>query len=185
MRCRLLIAAAFVVLAGCDIGAREVNAGTARGRGDAPAVPLAEGAPCVDVEGGDGPEKGNDGITLRFCASTLTPTVGEDVTFTVEATDPDAELFELTGCSPNAITFGDEDAHCSAMPSCLAPGRFDRGPAPHEGRLSEQRVHAYAQPGTFRAKVELQSGSQCPHPFASNAVAELELTVVIEARPLG
>ena len=131
-------------------------------------------ARCVMEESVDAPD--NYGITLRFCASTVSPRLGDEVAFSVLATDPDAPLLPLTSCSPNLIAFGDEEGGCFTTASCAAPEDVVV-PAKEPGKLVEQHRHAYTAGGTYRARVELLSGGQCSHPFASTASGGLFVTV--------
>lgn len=117
----------------------------------------------------------NVGISARLCVSDVTPRVGQAVTFTVRARDPDARLFGITGCFPNDLVFGDSDMWCEGGPVCAAGSGHDA--VREEGTVDAKRTHTYVKPGRYTARLELQSGSQCPHPYASSAKLRLMVRV--------
>lgn len=132
-----------------------------------------DGSYCVrtrptDVEGENQP------ISMELCVSDVAPDLGAQVRVTVVAEDPDAVLFPLNQCAPNTIRFGDEEAECVGVPSCLAP---TDDPAPTPGRISETVEHEYSKAGVFTITAILQSGSQCPHPYSSMATLEIRVAV--------
>ena len=93
---------------------------------------------------------------------------------TLEVRDPDAEVFAFDQCAPNTVRFGDEEVVCESTPGC-AP--FDVQSAPTPGELVEEFVHVYAEPGVYTVQAIVQTGSLCPHPFASAVTVELDVHV--------
>lgn len=183
MRCVVGLAAVFVlVLIGC--GPSDVTATTAAApRGASPAAPASATA-SASGKGAVNPRcresvardhRGNRGISARLCVSDATPAVGQQVTFSVEARDPDARLFGLTGCYPNDLRFGDEEMICEGGPACAFGS--GRGEAKEEGLVDVKRTHAYMKPGKYTARLMLQSGSQCPHPYANRLEMTLKVAV--------
>lgn len=172
---------AAVLLAAC---------GPAGAPGAAPASPTATASAVASVAPTQeaGPERHcettkpnpgsrrNRGITATLCVDDRTPQVGQRVTFSVEARDPDARLFGLSNCEPDVLTFGDETEFCAGGPACAPDQPGDTYPK-REGRLKQRRRHVYAAPGDYTAHLQLQSGSQCPHPYASRLSLKLDLTV--------
>lgn len=126
---------------------------------------------CVEVEGGAGDN--NQPVTLRVCASTTIATVGEEVAFSVNAADPDARLFPLSECMPNGIYFG-EGPQCSVTPGC-APRSEPVAAEP--GNISQEYRRSFAKAGLYPVSVQVQSGSQCSHPYASSATAKIDIFV--------
>ena len=115
----------------------------------------------------------NQAVQLKLCASTTIASEGEEVVFSVSATDPDARLFPLSECMPNGIYFG-EGPRCSSTPGC-AP--LSQPVSAEPGTLSEQHRHTFAEAGLYPVVVQVQSGSQCGHPFASSATASIDIFV--------
>ncbi len=113
-------------------------------------------------------------MTLDLCISDVAPAVGETIEVSVDAVDPDAELFPLGECAPNTVRFGDEEKVCSGGPACA---EFAVEPDPVPGAISETVEHSYSTAGVYTITAILQSGSQCPHPYASGATADLRVTV--------
>lgn len=157
-----------VVRSADQVGRPEVGAG------DVDVAGMAEQQVCDEVEAEHGGDVRNKGISARLCVSNGTPGAGEEVVFTVVAHDPDAQLFGLTECRPNALTFGDEEAICGIAGSCGDP---QSEPPKEEGRFREEVRHVYEAAGEYTATLVLQSGSTCPHPYASRASLQLHILV--------
>lgn len=155
-----------------DVAPTEVGVATAS---EVPADSPGQGEErrCERVEPDDSDAR-NAGISARLCVSDATPRTGEEVIFTVAAHDPDAPLFGLTGCRPNSLTFGDEEALCEGEPACGEP---EGEPRKVPGRFRDEVRHAYEEAGEYTATLVLHSGSQCPHPYASKASLELDIFV--------
>lgn len=185
MRAALGCLALMVLLAACDPSppprATDESAPSKSEAAANPETPKSENPPaaarkghCRDVAPGDDDTSDNQGITARLCVSDRTPKVGTPVVFTVDARDPDARLRGLTNCAPNQLTFGDEKLNCSGGPGCAAGGSR---PPKQAGQFSDEVNHVYKRIGRFTASLELQSGSQCPHPYASTATVKLRVVV--------
>jgi hypothetical protein len=110
----------------------------------------------------------NQSLTLEVCASPSNVRVGETVTFTLKASDPDAAM-DADGCQQPTAGFGDETdqtAHCMSICS--------RETFPPEATtLGRTWSHAYAKPGTYTARFTADSCA----PKASHGQAELQIVV--------
>lgn len=114
-------------------------------------------------------------MAVTVTASPAHPAVGETVTFSVTASDPDAAI-DPGGCGRHHA-FGDEHSGTTCAPSCASPD-----PAttfqPVPGRVQETFTHAYAAAGTFTAVFDYHSGGECTgDPYASSGEATITVTV--------
>lgn len=116
------------------------------------------------------PEPGPNGpITAAFVDAPATAIVGEQVTFTVAWTDPDAEL-AYDHFSPDGVGMGQ---------ACTMEMRFGPwtppDPVADGGELSY--THAFDAPGTYVVVVSIGTGG-CNNPYGSDKAVETSITVV-------
>lgn len=146
-------------------------------------APVAEPEPggssgsCSGSGGAAGGDGGNQPMTVEVCVEPAVAKVGQEVVFTVKASDPDARI-TTEGCGAPTVTFGDEEraviAQC--MAACAAPSRFAPKPRPEPGTFSATHRHAYAKAGTYTARFGFQS-TMC-NPYSSRG--EATATVVVQ-----
>lgn len=120
----------------------------------------------------------NQPLTLEVCGP-VSAKVGQSVTFTVVATDPDAPVFEdqCFGGDPE-VDFGDGGPQARCTVACDAPIR-DRKTAPEAGALKKALTHMYSKAGTYTATFTYRSGSACDrdNPYASTGSVSMTVTV--------
>lgn len=107
--------------------------------------------------------KNNRPMRATLCVSNRSPRVGERITFTVRAHDPDAEVLPFHTCGPTRLLFGDEGRICAGSISC--PKNTPIAQAKRRGRLRDAVDHTYTRPGTYDVSLTLQSGAECPHTY--------------------
>ena len=115
----------------------------------------------------------NAPMNITIHASSTTLTVGETVTVTGAATDPDAEIVcHQVEWGPTYVLFG-----------VMLRSKFGRWDTPEKklGHVTETVSHAYDKPGTYRIAFEAISGG-CPdsstNPYTSEGTASVTVTVV-------
>ncbi len=107
----------------------------------------------------------NDPLTLEVCLDDRTPDVGQPVTATVTATDPDAALDGACG----AVVAWDGPEACGG-PDAAPDGRRRPTPAEVPGHHSVTRTHTYLEVGAYTVVATSTSGPCCVgHPYASTA----------------
>ena len=108
--------------------------------------------------------------------SPAAPKVGENVTITLRATDPDSRIDQSSvWCNEGGYTFGDgESTRCIADCATARFGPWDP-PAPHPSDLVIRMNHKYATVGSYEAKFTA-SGDVCG-PRPSSASASVVITV--------
>ncbi|MEY2566185.1 MAG: hypothetical protein QOE35_714 [Actinomycetota bacterium] len=113
---------------------------------------------------------GNDNqpLTLEVCASPSHPKVGETVTFSLKASDPDAAM-DADGCQQPTAGFGDEADQSVRCMSICSRESFP----PQATAVGRTFTHAYAKPGTYTATFTADSCA----PKASHGEATLEIVV--------
>lgn len=113
----------------------------------------------------------NQPLTVEVCVSPSNAKVGEEVVFTVVATDPDGPVAD-DECSGPRFAFGDERSgtvQCEA--SCAAPAE---PPPKQPGKLVREFRHAYDKPGTYTAAVTIGAGCNAA---GSAGSGEVQVTV--------
>jgi hypothetical protein len=108
----------------------------------------------------------------EVCASPVPAKAGEPVTFTITAVDSDRGFSE--GCSDGVTAdYGDDNSGETKCMACSTD--VPEGP----GKLSRQRTHTYAAPGTYAAKFTIKSGADCgrAHPNDSSTTLTLSIRV--------
>jgi hypothetical protein len=123
------------------------------------------GAASASQAGGGEPDQP---LALEVCASPTNPKVGETVTFSLKANDPDAAV-DADGCQQPSAGFGDQpdrSVHCMSICS------RDTFP-PEATTLTRTFTHAYAKPGTYAAHFTADSCA----PKASHGEVSLQITV--------
>lgn len=110
----------------------------------------------------------NEPMKLEVCARPSRAKVGETVTFTMTASDPDAAI-DTNGCQQPLAGYGDEG---EGTVQCMALCRREDFP-PEATTLTKTFTHAYAEPGTYTARFSVGSCA----PKASQASVELQITV--------
>lgn len=110
----------------------------------------------------------NEPMKLEVCARPSRAAVGETVTFTMTASDPDAAI-DTNGCQQPLADYGDEG---EGTVQCMSLCRRDDFP-PAATTLTKTFTHAYAKPGTYTARFSVGSCA----PKASQASVELQVTV--------
>lgn len=127
-----------------------------------PGVPEAGSASCsaggaAGVAAG-APEPANQPLVVTVCVEPATAEVGQPVTFTVTAVDPDAPVPEV--CGNPTVQFGDgssADDDCG-LGCTLSKPVTPRRTEPQPGKLTRIFTHAYAEPGSYNARFSFQSG---------------------------
>ena len=115
----------------------------------------------------------NAPMDMTIQASSTTLTVGETVTVTGTATDPDAQIM----C--HQVEWGPTYIYFAAM----TRAKFGRWETPEKkpGHVTETVSHVYDTPGTYRIAFEAISGG-CPdlwaNPYTSQGTASVTVTVV-------
>jgi len=119
----------------------------------------------------------NQPLSLEICLDDVTPTVGQLVTLTVTADDPDATIGEAN-C----------DIYVSFVTSPGSDCRDFRGPtsAPEptppaaHGHVVKTYTYTYAKAQTYLVFVTVWSSPESgkPHPYASKADASLHVSVL-------
>ena len=117
----------------------------------------------------------NQGATLEIVKiSPATPTVGQTVTFTLRAVDPDSR-FVLDGiwCDNSGYSFGDNSSGYACAVSCAALDEYGPWDPPlaQPSDLTFTMAHAYTAAGTFHAKFGVTAEACGPRTsMASTAV---------------
>jgi hypothetical protein len=113
---------------------------------------------------------GNDNqpLTIEVCASPSHPKVGETVTFSLKASDPDAAM-DADGCQQPTAGFGDEADQSVRCMSICSRESFP----PEATAVGRTFTHAYAKPGTYTATFTADSCA----PKASHGEATLQIVV--------
>lgn len=119
--------------------------------------------------------KNNRPMKATLCVSSRSPRVGERITFTVRANDPDAEVLPFHACGPSRLLFGDERRICAGSISC--PKKTPAAPAERVGRLRDTSHHIYTRPGTYNVSLTLQSGAACPHSYGDYTSIDAKVVV--------
>lgn len=119
--------------------------------------------------------KNNRPMKATLCVSSWSPRVGERITFTVRASDPDAEVLPFHACGPSRLLFGDEGTICAGSISC--PKKTPVGPTERTGRLRDASRHTYTRPGTYEVSLALQSGAECPHIYGDHISVTAKVVV--------
>ena len=113
-------------------------------------------------------EGDNQALTVEVCATPSRVAVGETVTFSFKAHDPDAAI-DADGCQQPRAAYGDEG---EGTAQCLALCSRDTYP-PEATTLAKTFTHAYARPGTYTATFTVGSCA----PKASSGQVEVQITV--------
>jgi len=120
----------------------------------------------------------NAPMTLSVTASRTTVTVGETISVTGTASDPDAELnCHKVEWGPTYINFG-----------LTATAMYGRWVTPDKtpGSVTETFTHVYDTPGTYQVVFEAESGS-CggggTNPYSSQGTADVTVTVLDAPTP--
>jgi hypothetical protein len=117
----------------------------------------------------------NQPMTMEICIDDVTPRVGQLVTLTVTADDPDASIGE-----------GDCDIYVSWMSNpgnlCrdyMSIGEAQPTPAKEHGHIVKSYTHTYTKAQTYIVEVDAASSEFTGkrHPYASSATAQLHLSV--------
>lgn len=108
------------------------------------------------------PPMRNDPLTVEVSVSPPSPRAGQQVTFSVVATD-DAKIDR--GCT--AFSAGDDSPSSTcAVRDCIAFGPWSLPPK-RADRLEIAVEHTYRLPGTYQARFTFRSG-ECPSPYGSS-----------------
>ena len=118
----------------------------------------------------------NDPLALTLTRKPNRAVVGEPVTFTIVASDPDAPVR-----STQIIRFGDgEEIGTTKVDRCA--DRYGPWTLPPETAGSTENVvrHVYAKAGTYTIEVVVESGEDCApnlHPYANQATMTMKFEV--------
>jgi hypothetical protein len=112
----------------------------------------------------------NRPVTIEVCASPSNPRVGETVTFSLKASDPDAAM-DAEGCQQPSATYGDESpdemqAHCMSLCS-------RQSYPPEAGAIGRTFTHAYDKAGTYTATFTADSCAP------KNSHGQVQLQIVV------
>lgn len=135
-----------------DDGGREPDIGHSSGACGVSASGVAVGGGEVAEEPANAP------LTVQVCVEPAKVKVGQEVTFTVTVTDPDADIYDEL-CAGPEVDFGDEEivARTLCAHACDAGGRAPSITEPRPGELTRTFTHAYAKPGTYTARFGYRS----------------------------
>jgi hypothetical protein len=106
------------------------------------------------------------------------PKVGQNVTFTLRATDPDSKFSDSSiWCNGGGVSFGDGSAGMVCIADCTGPGfgTWDP-PEPKPSDLTFHSDHTYLRAGTFDVKITVEADVCGVRP--SPASASTTVTVV-------
>lgn len=113
-------------------------------------------------------------LTAELCVSSSMLGVGEPVTVTLTAKDPDAAIAGLTECAPHTVTFGDEEEVCFNEAACA---ESEEPPLAAPGILNTSLTHTYESSGNYTVRAVLSSGDLCPNVFSSTATLSVDVLV--------
>ena len=120
----------------------------------------------------------NQPLAVVVEASATEVRVGERITFSVTATDPDA-VVKPPGTCRTFHWFGDEEARpAGCNVSCAHQDQYDEIP-PTPGELTETFTHVYGRPGTFDATFHYGSDRPCHEGFRYGSEGEATVTVTV------
>jgi hypothetical protein len=135
----------------------------------------------------DPPPPTNQPITLQVTPSATEVSVGQEVTLSIVADDPDATL--KVACMPSGpiVRWGDPNQNIYACdPGCPEPGprhgAWDT-PAPEPGHFDGVEKWTYNTPGTYTVNVYVSSSQACAFgyggysPYGSYASTVITITV--------
>ena len=107
---------------------------------------------CSGSGAGTTDGEANQPLTVGVCVEPAKAKVGQEVTFTVTVTDPDAEIYEGM-CEGPSTRFGDEEMVASTLcgHACGAGGRAPHVTERKAGEVTRTFKHAYAKAGTYTA----------------------------------
>lgn len=144
-----------------------------------PAKPNRQPA-CAKAASHAEPQPGTDAqkdpVTVRICVNDITPAIGQKVTVTLVADDPDAVLVDEE-CGWE-IMWGDEPllgSFCRDFRRGGTPPPFVEEP----GHIERSAQHVYASAGVFTIRGSAWSGAYdgYTNPYSSRAEAELTIRV--------
>ncbi len=105
------------------------------------------------------------------------PAVGQQVTFNVSVSDPDATPISEGACGTgNAVSFGDDSGvptSCGA--ACTSGGAANASPSP--GSATFSYTHTYAASGTYTVTMVYTSGNRCTDAYSSTNKLTFNITV--------
>ena len=119
----------------------------------------------------------NAGSTMQIEWFPSNPQVGDDVAFTLTATDPDARV------TNHAENFGDGSGSTTTF-QCAALVRFGpwTPPARERGTMHQTFHHVYGKAGNFTAHFSVQSGA-CGNPYGNVGSIDVPLKVASAPAP--
>jgi hypothetical protein len=126
------------------------------------------------AESGSGTSEKNDPVTIRICVDDITPAIGQKVTVTLVADDPDAVLVDEE-CGWG-IMWGDEPLVGSLCRDFLRTGT----PSPfveEPGHIERWARHVYASAGVFTIRGSAWSGEYDGYKNRYSSRAEAKLTI--------
>ena len=145
-----------------------------------PAPDRRGGESCTGAAAASSSDASNENqpLTLEVCGP-VSAKVGQSVSFTVVATDPDAAIFEdQCFAGDPEVDFGDGGPQARCIVDCAPPDR-NKKPAPEAGSLKKTLTHTYSKAGTYTATFTYRSGSACDrdNPYASTGSVSMTVTV--------
>jgi len=118
----------------------------------------------------------NQPASVSVTVSPKSPTIGQTVTFTLHARDPDSNLDSTaTWCNDRGYTFGDGiESRCAVACASRGYGRWDPPPArPSDVTLTLE--HTYSKPGTYHSTFTISAEPCGPRTSAASAVASVTI----------
>lgn len=117
-----------------------------------------------------------DAWTMRITPSDSQPVAGQEVTFTVTYSDPNAAV--VTDC-PTAVEYGDMSLStgCSIDTQCTTRYGAWAPPPKHPSSGTIVLKHTYTSPGPYTVTVKYPAGVDCYDPYRDVLSASLPITV--------
>jgi hypothetical protein len=118
----------------------------------------------------------NQPMTMEICIDDVNPKVGQLVTLTVTADDPDASI-GTDDCDIFVSWMSDHGSLC--RDALVAPQGPEPTPAKEHGHVVKQYTHTYTKAQTYLVDVTAWSSdfNGHPHPYDNYSSAELHLSV--------
>lgn len=135
------------------------------------------GGSCVGAAEGAAAGQDNAPLTMQVCVDPTPAKVGQPVTFSVTASDPDAPIVDGQCEAGIRARFGDESLTSGCRTSCAAPAQQQEY-AKEPGKFATQFTHTYTKAGTYTAVFTARSGRDCDqNPYASTGEVAVEVVV--------
>jgi hypothetical protein len=118
----------------------------------------------------------DDPLVVEICIDDVTPRVGQKVTLTITADDPDAKIDSSDQCQVDVYWDGGGDLCHDVIVRTTSTSPV---PPEEHGHVVLPLTHTYTQADTYTISVAVYSGpdSPQPHPYADSVYQEMAVTV--------